>query len=61
VVGKGVTYADLVLFNELSELRRREGVEAVVKTFPELIQHSDRVAARPNIAQWLAKRPQTEW
>jgi len=58
-VGDNITFADLSVFNALGNL---------VNTFPHaldhhqlLTAHSERVAARPNIAAWLSSRPKSAW
>jgi glutathione S-transferase len=57
-LGETFSLADLAIFNVL---------ESVKGAFPQNFESSglkeffERVAARPNVAAWLAKRPATQW
>jgi glutathione S-transferase len=53
------TYADLAIFSKVMEL---QGVfPDVVKRFKRVTDHANLIAARPRIAEWLLKRPQTDF
>ena len=51
--------ADIAVFNWLS-VYHGTNPESFANT-PRLVAHIARVAARPGIAAWLAKRPQSSW
>jgi len=58
-VGDGVTYADLSVYNAFSSF---QAVNATcLAGSPKLTALIARVAARPHIAAWLARRPRTEF
>eukprot|EP00455_Lapot_gusevi_P026213 TRINITY_DN2768_c0_g1_i4.p2 TRINITY_DN2768_c0_g1~~TRINITY_DN2768_c0_g1_i4.p2 ORF type:complete len:210 (-),score=96.68 TRINITY_DN2768_c0_g1_i4:144-773(-) len=54
-VGNECTWADLAVFDHFSFVREMFG--AAFAEAPLLSAHLDRVAARPKIAAWLARRP----
>jgi len=58
-VGKGCTYADIAVFRSLGFLN---GVNAdVLKNAPELKALCERVGAHPQIAEYVKKRPSTDF
>jgi len=52
-IGNGISLADIGMFNTMEN----EDLTA----FPTLKAHRERVGARPNIADWLKKRPVTQY
>jgi len=58
-VGKTCTYADIAVFRAFSFFAI--GNPDAMKNTPELKAMCDRVAARPQIAEYLKKRPVTEF
>jgi glutathione S-transferase len=52
-VGDKISLADIAMYNVLEN----EDLNA----FPLLKAHRERIAARPNIADWLKKRPVSPW
>ena len=63
-VGNKVSYADVTVWNLLSDFFRnpqKEGVAASVKPCVQLVGIVDTVAALPALQKWLAERPQTNW
>merc|ERR1711860_123689 len=62
-VSSGVTIGDFNVFLVTDGLVRlskeHEKLVGVLEKFPKLSAHRARVAALPNIAAWLAKRPET--
>ncbi|TVY81413.1 Glutathione S-transferase P [Lachnellula suecica] len=53
IIGKEVTYADLVLFQVLHDENMIQGERADLKQYPRLIQLVDAVLARPNIKKFF--------
>jgi len=60
-VGGKLTIADLAVFNVVDSFALDPSQKSQLDAFPTLVAHHARVAARPNIAKWLAARPKTEW
>jgi len=59
-VGNAVTWADLHVAHYLSMLCHFK-VEGEIEKYSKLRDHKARVEALPNIAAWIAKRPQSEF
>jgi len=58
-VGDSVTYADLAVYNAFTSF---QAVNATcLAGSPKLTALLTRVAARPHIAAWLARRPRTDF
>eukprot|EP01115_Flamella_aegyptia_P005627 TRINITY_DN2352_c0_g1_i1.p1 TRINITY_DN2352_c0_g1~~TRINITY_DN2352_c0_g1_i1.p1 ORF type:complete len:197 (+),score=77.92 TRINITY_DN2352_c0_g1_i1:69-659(+) len=58
-VGNSFTYADVIVY--LSSAFLVNTYAGCLDSYPLLKAHHDRVAARPKIAEWIKKRPQTAW
>ena len=54
-----VTLADIKAYSIIEAMMMFKGGEGLEQT-PLLKAHYERIAALPNIAAWLAKRPETE-
>ncbi len=65
LIGSAVTVADLYLFVGFETLTnggfKTTDVDKVASNFPMLLGHFQRIKAMPQVAAWLAKRPQTEF
>jgi len=59
LVGKQVTWADLLVSEYLSRLDDKDWLPGLVDSYPHLKALVDKVHALPNIKAWVAKRPQT--
>ena len=60
LVGSGVTLADAQLFHFLSIFDDQASVSRVVDQFPVVKASRANFAAQPEIAEWIAKRPNTK-
>ncbi|PFX16269.1 probable glutathione S-transferase 5 [Stylophora pistillata] len=60
-VGDKLTYADIIFFNITNGLLAKGKMEvpALIKDFPLLASHYERVMAIPNIKNWLETRPES--
>jgi len=59
-VGSDMTWADIAFINFISWLGMA-GAEGQVKNYPKLNALNDKVQKCPKIAEWIAKRPKTEF
>ena len=57
LVGSGLTWADLYLFNTIDRLGDSKHV--AFEHNPTIEKHFNAIGNIPNIAKWLAKRPVT--
>lgn len=65
-VGDDLTYADVLIFVLFDFFRHPswfgpEKAAEILKPFPLLMAHMGRIAARPKIAAYIQKRPDTPW
>lgn len=58
LVGDGITFADLLLLNACDWMTDHK--DKLLAQFPAIKAHYDMVAAIPNIAEWIKKRPVSE-
>ncbi|XP_072050678.1 glutathione S-transferase 1-like [Amphiura filiformis] len=58
-VGDRLTLADLYVFGDLEFLSL--WVDNMLKDFPKLVEFRDRIAAEPKVAEWMAKRPESQY
>lgn len=60
VVGDSLTWADLGLIN-MADWVKLAGEGEKLDKYEKLSAHRKRIAALPNVAEWLEKRPKTPW
>jgi len=58
-VGENLTYADILMLIAIDNVNA--GAPGLIDSYPLLKDLRERVACRPRIAAWIAKRPQTNF